>query len=68
MQLNTIHWEVTPFCNHNCIHCYNHWRTEEHQSIDAEFNRNITSEELLKTAEIIANENTKRVVITGGEP
>lgn len=68
MQLNTIHWEVTPFCNHNCIHCYNHWRTEEHQSIDAEFNRNITSEELLKTAEIIANENTKKVVITGGEP
>ena len=68
MQLNTIHWEVTPFCNHNCIHCYNHWRTEERQSTDAEFNRNITSEELLKTAEIIANENTKKVVITGGEP
>ena len=68
MQLNTIHWEVTPFCNHNCIHCYNHWRTEEHQSTDAEFNKSITSEELLETAEIIANENIKRVVITGGEP
>lgn len=68
MQLNTIHWEVTPFCNHNCIHCYNHWRTEEHQSTDAEFNKSITSEELLETAEIIANEDIKRVVITGGEP
>ena len=21
-----LHWEVTPLCNHNCIHCYNYWR------------------------------------------
>ena len=21
-----VHWEVTPRCNHNCIHCYNYWR------------------------------------------
>lgn len=22
-----IQWELTPWCNHNCVHCYNYWRT-----------------------------------------
>lgn len=25
----SIDWELTTACNHNCIHCYNYWRTQD---------------------------------------
>lgn len=31
---SSITWEVTPACNHACIHCYNSWRTQEQTQYD----------------------------------
>lgn len=59
-----VQWEVTPACNHLCLHCYNYWR------------QGSPLEELLPNYldlyekvvdEIIANK-IMAVVITGGEP
>lgn len=56
-----VQWELTNRCNHNCIHCYNYWRTnheekfEDCEQIDIILNK------------IIENKPAK-VVLTGGEP
>lgn len=35
-----IHREVTPYRNHNCIHCYNYWRTDKENLIWKAFKKN----------------------------
>lgn len=30
---NSIFWEITDKCNHNCIHCFNYWRSDTQRSI-----------------------------------
>lgn len=59
-----VQWEVTPVCNHNCIHCYNYWRTvEPTQKLVKEYKSlygKIVSE--------LINSKVYAVVITGGEP
>ena len=56
-----LHWEVTPECNHNCIHCYNYWRKEsEHKSFHTCDHFEIAKE--------IINRHPVTVVVTGGEP
>lgn len=58
-----VHMEVTPECNHNCIHCYNYWRKSgEFEEFKFDAQRSI---EIAKR--IIANK-PYAVVITGGEP
>ncbi len=58
-----VHMEVTPECNHNCIHCYNYWRKSgEFEEFKYDQERGI---EIAKR--IIANK-PYAVVITGGEP
>lgn len=58
-----VHMEVTPECNHNCIHCYNYWRkNEECEKFKFDSQRSI---EIAKR--VIANK-PYAVVITGGEP
>lgn len=56
-----IQWELTPVCNHDCIHCYNYWRNDEiplkHPDID-----------YMAIAKAIALINPVHVVLTGGEP
>ena len=34
-----VHWEVTPECNHNCIHCYNYWRSDKENLICKTFKK-----------------------------
>ena len=64
----SVDWEVTPFCNHNCIHCYNCWRTDEDRVEDIKFNKSVDERWYLKIAEIIADNKPVSVIITGGEP
>lgn len=61
-----VHWEVTPECNHNCIHCYNYWRkdAEKLESLRTVFDE----EHYLKIANKLVEQKAHTVVITGGEP
>lgn len=64
-----IQWEVTPNCNHKCIHCYNYWRTEEQvgQSLTA-YHADTKGPVILNIANRIVNSNPVEVTLTGGEP
>lgn len=59
-----VHWEVTPACNHNCIHCYNYWRKDSEQN----FRKSLTVEEYLELAAVLIKLKVNAVTITGGEP
>ena len=61
-----VHWEVTPECNHNCIHCYNYWRKDS-EKLEA-MRTNFSEEHYLKLAEKLIAQKVHTVVITGGEP
>lgn len=64
----SIDWEVTSFCNQNCIHCYNCWRSEEDKTKDILFNQTVTEDWYLMISKIIASNKPVSVIITGGEP
>lgn len=57
----SVQWELTPVCNHDCIHCYNYWRNDKtplrHPNID-----------YMKIAIAICKADPVHVVLTGGEP
>ena len=53
--------EITPKCNHNCIHCYNFWRTNNEQ-VDNPL------DDMSEIAKKVANLYPTHVTITGGEP
>jgi len=62
----TLQWELTPFCNERCIHCYNFWRgpqAGEKLVVDSEtlaiYDR--------ASREIVGNK-VFYVTVTGGEP
>ena len=55
-----LQWEVTPRCNHNCVHCYNYWRTGSDHYEDCKNHMAI--------AKKIVENKPVSVVITGGEP
>lgn len=59
-----VQWEVTPVCNHNCIHCYNYWRKVQPTQ------KLVTGYELLykQVVNELVNSEVYAVVITGGEP
>lgn len=57
-----IHWEVTPECNHKCIHCYNYWRTDKDNLICKTFKK--SKNFYLKMAKIISELKPTTVVIT----
>jgi len=61
----TLQWEVTPWCNMSCLHCYNHWRRDSEK-------RKRAGPETIKlyqktTSEILSN-GVFAVTVTGGEP
>jgi AdoMet-dependent heme synthase len=61
----SVQWEVTPECNYNCVHCYNHWREKRKQKkedIGLSWNVYYTV-----INEIIQN-HIFAVTVTGGEP
>lgn len=55
-----MQWEVTPRCNHNCIHCYNYWRSSDEMILEEKRYDEIVSK--------IIELHPVSVVITGGEP
>lgn len=55
-----IQWEVTPRCNHCCIHCYNYWRSNDQMILEEKRYEEIVSK--------IIDVHPVSVVITGGEP
>ena len=59
-----IQWEVTPLCNLDCLHCYNHWRREEPVRQKTEDTNQIYK---ATVSEMIVN-RIFSVVVTGGEP
>lgn len=63
-----IEWEVTPSCNHNCIHCYNYWRSDEALARDQKFDCETDSKYYCKIAMEIVKSKPVAVAITGGEP
>ncbi|MBQ9314774.1 MAG: radical SAM protein [Clostridia bacterium] len=60
------HWEVTPECNHNCIHCYNYWRKDK--EIQESMYKVYPENHYLSIAQKIIEQKPNTVVITGGEP
>lgn len=55
-----MQWEVTPRCNHNCVHCYNYWRSNNDKMEESKLYDEIVTK--------IINVHPVSVVITGGEP
>ena len=59
----TAQLEVTDFCNHRCIHCYN---------LDSEIKnrpmRQVDDETVLKCAQKLIDNQVFGVIVTGGEP
>ena len=64
----SIDWEVTPYCNHNCIHCYNCWRSDTDKEKDIEFNNKVNEDYYLNVAKILVRNHPVSIIITGGEP
>jgi len=61
----SVQWEITPLCNQNCIHCYNHYRTD----FDSIANTFLSSEDyFLSIAKKLIENKPLSVTITGGEP
>lgn len=59
----SIDWELTPICNHNCIHCYNYWR-----GLNLEQDTCTSAERFMSIAKLIVESRPVSVQITGGEP
>jgi len=57
-----MQWEVLPTCNHNCIHCYNYWRTDKQLAPDT------CDPQYMEIAVRIVRQKPAFCVITGGEP
>lgn len=63
-----IQWELTPWCNHSCLYCYNYWRNEKYE-LSSELH--LTSEQLethTKAANEFISAGIFHVTLTGGEP
>jgi radical SAM protein with 4Fe4S-binding SPASM domain len=60
-----MQWEVTDWCNHRCVHCYNYWRTEGKGKVAVTPEFHSISQRIVN--EIIEN-RVFSVTITGGEP
>jgi len=61
----TVQWEVTPWCNEKCLHCYNYWRSDK---IDMSPYDSIFEGKLSEVAREIIQDKVFQVTITGGEP
>lgn len=54
--MNTIAFEITDKCNHNCLHCIKSWREKEVGSMSKE------------NIDLISKMDTVHFIINGGEP
>ncbi len=62
----SVFWEVTPLCNHNCIHCFNYWRSDAEKAEDLKASSSEVSLGEIKSK--IKELQPVTVVVTGGEP
>ncbi len=60
----TVFWETTPQCDHNCIHCFNYWRSDR-EGAETLAEKTVPHSVL---AEKIIELHPVMVVLTGGEP
>ncbi len=60
-----VQWEVTPWCNLRCVHCYNYWRRDGDRK--TKLTQEIRKIYGAVVSEIIANK-VFSVTVTGGEP
>lgn len=58
-----VQWEVTEICNHNCIHCYNYWRTDSQKAC-----LSADEDKIDMIAERLISLHPISVTFTGGEP
>ena len=59
----TAQLEITDFCNHRCIHCYNLDSAVENRPA-----RNVSDETVLACAQKLIDNQIFSVIVTGGEP
>lgn len=59
----TAQLEITDFCNHRCIHCYNLDSAVENRP-----SRNVSDETVLACAQKLVDNHVFSVIVTGGEP
>ena len=59
----SVFWEVTERCNHNCLHCFNYWRTDKDLCI-----RGNSAEDYIAVAKKLVDLKPVKVILTGGEP
>lgn len=59
----TAQLEITDFCNHRCIHCYNLDSAEENRPM-----RKVSDETVLACAQKLIDNQIFSVIVTGGEP
>ena len=59
----TAQLEITDFCNHKCLHCYNLDSKIENRPA-----RKVTDETVLACAQKLINSGVFAMVVTGGEP
>ena len=59
----TAQLEITDFCNHRCIHCYNLDSAIENRPV-----RKVSDETVLACAQKLIDNQIFSVIVTGGEP
>lgn len=59
----TAQIEITDFCNHQCVHCYNLDSKIENRPV-----RNVSDETVLACAQKLIDSGIFSVIVTGGEP
>ena len=59
----TAQLEITDFCNHRCVHCYNLDSAVENRP-----SRKVSDETVLACAQKLVDNNVFSVIVTGGEP
>ncbi|MBR3551712.1 MAG: radical SAM protein, partial [Bacteroidales bacterium] len=59
----TAQLEITDFCNHRCIHCYNLDSAIENRPM-----RKVSDETVLACAQKLIDNQVFGVIVTGGEP
>jgi radical SAM protein with 4Fe4S-binding SPASM domain len=63
--ISTFVFEMTPQCNHNCVHCYNFWRRK-----GSDYPQEIlsTPDTLDMLDKMLSQTGVRQVALSGGEP
>ncbi len=56
------HWEVTDNCNHNCLYCYNYWRSTETKKLIV--NKNKIKNTYKKIVDELIKNQVYKIIIT----